>query len=107
MTDSELRSRSWGQRRGSGTWLMKGNINRQYPVMLYSCQRSAAPLTTVKDHRILTLVWWIGYSPFTSEVESSTPTGGTCPNDFSDLIDPDIRTRYAFSWKKWYQSGGR
>ena len=31
MTDSELRSRSWGQRQGSGTWLMVGNINRQYP----------------------------------------------------------------------------
>ena len=26
------------------------------------------------------------------EVEGSTPTGGTCPNDFSDPIDQDIRT---------------
>ena len=24
---------------------------------------------------------------------SSTPTGGTCPNDFSDPIDQDIRTQ--------------
>ena len=29
---------------------------------------------------------------FTQEVEGSTPTGGTCPNDFSDPIDQDIRT---------------
>ena len=27
------------------------------------------------------------------EVEGSTPTGGTCPNDFSDPIDQDIRTQ--------------
>ena len=29
----------------------------------------------------------------------STPTGGTCPNDFSDPIDQDIRTQWALSWK--------
>ena len=28
-----------------------------------------------------------------SQVEGSTPTGGTCPNDFSDPIDQDIRTQ--------------
>ena len=27
------------------------------------------------------------------EVEGSTPTGGTCPNDFSHPIDQDIRTQ--------------
>ena len=32
-------------------------------------------------------------------VEGSTPTGGTCPNDFSDPIDQDIRTQCALSWK--------
>ena len=32
-------------------------------------------------------------------VEGSTPTGGTCPNDFSDPIDQDIRTQWALSWK--------
>ena len=29
----------------------------------------------------------------TQEVEGSTPTGDTCPNDFSDPIDQDIRTQ--------------
>ena len=29
----------------------------------------------------------------------STPTGGTCPNDFSDPIDQGIRTQWALSWK--------
>ena len=33
------------------------------------------------------------------EVEGSTPTGGTCPNDFSDQIDQDICTQWALSWK--------
>ena len=33
------------------------------------------------------------------EVEGSTPTRGTCPNDFSDPIDKDIRTQWALSWK--------
>ena len=33
------------------------------------------------------------------EVEGSTPTGGTYPNDFSDPIDQDIRTQRALSWK--------
>ena len=33
------------------------------------------------------------------EVEGSTPIGGTCPNDFSDPIDQDIRTQWALSWK--------
>ena len=33
------------------------------------------------------------------EVEGSTPTGGTCPNDFSDPVDQDIPTRWALSWK--------
>ena len=33
------------------------------------------------------------------EVEGSTPTGGTCPNDFSDPIGQDIRTQWALSWK--------
>ena len=32
-------------------------------------------------------------------VEGSTPTGGTCPKDFSDPIDQDIRTQWALSWK--------
>ena len=32
------------------------------------------------------------------EVEGSTPTGGTCPNDFSDPTDQDIRTQWALSW---------
>ena len=32
------------------------------------------------------------------------PTGGTCPNDFSNPIDQDIHTHCAVSWKKWYQS---
>ena len=32
-------------------------------------------------------------------VEGSTPTGGTCRNDFSDPIDQDIRTQWALSWK--------
>ena len=30
----------------------------------------------------------IGCSPCMQEVQGSTPTGGTCPNDFSDLVDP-------------------
>ena len=33
------------------------------------------------------------------KVEGSTPTGGTCPNDFSDPVDQDIRTQWALSWK--------
>ena len=33
------------------------------------------------------------------EVEGSTPTGGTCPYDFSDPIDQDIHTQCALSWK--------
>ena len=33
------------------------------------------------------------------EVEGSTPTGGTCPNDFSNPLDQDIRTQWALSWK--------
>ena len=32
-------------------------------------------------------------------VEGSTPTGGTCLNDFSDPIDEDICTQCAPSWK--------
>ena len=34
------------------------------------------------------LAKWIGCSPFTQEVEGSTSTGGTYPNEFSDPIDP-------------------
>ena len=49
----------------------------------------------------------LGCSPCTQEVEGSTPTGGTCPNDFSDPIDQDIRIQWALSWKKWYHSGAR
>ena len=45
------------------------------------------------------LAKWIGCSPCTQEVEGSTPTGGTCPNDFSDPIDQDIRTQWALSRK--------
>ena len=45
------------------------------------------------------LALWIGCSPCTQEVEGSTPTGGTCPNDFSNPIDRDIRTQWALSWK--------
>ena len=41
----------------------------------------------------------MGCSPFTQEVEGSTPTGGTCPNDFSDPVDQDIRTQYTLSCK--------
>ena len=37
--------------------------------------------------------------PFTQEVEGSTPTGGTCPNDFSDPVDQDIRTQYTLSYR--------
>ena len=33
------------------------------------------------------------------EVEGSTPSGGTCPNDFSNPIDQYIRTKRALSWK--------
>ena len=33
------------------------------------------------------------------EVDGSTPTGGTCPNNFSDPTDQDIRTQCALSWK--------
>ena len=33
------------------------------------------------------------------DVKGSTPTRGTCPNDFSDPIDQDIRTQWALSWK--------
>ena len=29
------------------------------------------------------------------EVEGSTPTGATCPNDFPDPKDQDIRTQWA------------
>ena len=41
------------------------------------------------------------------EVKGSTPTGGTCPNDFSNTIEQDIRTQGALSSKYWYQTGGR
>ena len=41
----------------------------------------------------------IGCSSFTQEIEGSTPTGGTCSNDFFDPIDQDIRTQCALSWK--------
>ena len=43
--------------------------------------------------------WPSGCSPFTQGVEGSTPNGGTCPNDFPDPIDQDIRTKCALSWK--------
>ena len=33
------------------------------------------------------------------EVEGSTPTRGTCRNDFSDPLDQDIHTQWALSWK--------
>ena len=33
------------------------------------------------------------------EVEGSTPSGGTCLNDFSNPIDQYIRTKRALSWK--------
>ena len=33
------------------------------------------------------------------EVEGSTPTGSTCPNEFSEPIDQDIRTQCTLSWK--------
>ena len=36
---------------------------------------------------------------FTQEVEGSTTTCGTCPNDFSDPTDQDICTQCALSWK--------
>ena len=39
----------------------------------------------------------IGCSPFMQEVQGSTPTGGTCPNNFFDPIDQDIRTQCALS----------
>ena len=42
---------------------------------------------------------WTGCSPCMLEVEGSTPTGGTCPNDFSDSTDQDICTQWALSWK--------
>ena len=32
-------------------------------------------------------------------VEGSTPSGGTCPEDFSDPVDQDIRTQCGLSWK--------
>ena len=31
--------------------------------------------------------------------EVEAPTGSTCPNDFSDTTNQDIRTQYALSWK--------
>ena len=34
------------------------------------------------------------------EVEGSTPTGGTWPNDFSDPIDQGILTKYPFQTGK-------
>ena len=37
--------------------------------------------------------------PFMQEVKGSTPTGGTCPKDFSDPVDQDIHTQCARSWK--------
>ena len=42
---------------------------------------------------------WIGCSLCKHEVGGSTPTGGTCPNDFSDPIDQDIGTQCALRWK--------
>ena len=39
-----------------------------------------------------------------ADVEGSTPTGGTCPNDFPDLIDQDIRTERR-RWRPPYQTG--
>ena len=44
-------------------------------------------------------LWWIRCSPCTQGVEASTPTGGTCPNNFSDPKDQDIRTQLDLSWK--------
>ena len=41
----------------------------------------------------------LGCSPFTQEVEGLTPTGGTCPTDFSNPVDQDIRIVCALSWK--------
>ena len=37
--------------------------------------------------------------PSTQEVEGLPPTGSTCLNTFSDLIDQDIHTQCALSWK--------
>ena len=37
--------------------------------------------------------------PFTEDVEGLTPTGGTCLNDFSGLVNQDILTQCTLSWK--------
>ena len=39
------------------------------------------------------------YRVFAVQVKGSTSIGGTCPNDFSDPIDQDIRTQCTLSWK--------
>ena len=44
------------------------------------------------------LAEWLGYSPFTQEIEGSTPSSGTCPNCFSDTKVQDLRTYCALSW---------
>ena len=72
-------------------------IGRHSQVFLSKAYKKAFNVTDyLKAER---LVWWIRCSPFTQEVEGSTPTGGTYPNDFSDPIDQDIRTQCALSWK--------
>ena len=40
-------------------------------------------------------------------IEGSTPTGGTCPNDFSDPIGQDIHTQCALSCFELENSGIR
>ena len=45
------------------------------------------------------LAKWIGCLLFMQGVEGSTPTGGTCQNDFSNPIDQDIHSQCALSWK--------
>ena len=42
----------------------------------------------------------LGCLPFMQEVKGSTPTGGTCHNDFFNPTDQDIRTQCVLSWPK-------
>ena len=73
---------------------------------VYICTSTSQKAVDVKkdgNHAICNVKVFVGlnrapvllirYWPFTQEVEGSTPTGGTSPNDFSDPVDQDIRTQ--------------
>ena len=78
----------------SGTYLKvphKHSVSCAYSLRIWLYKR--ADSAQVEDFLADSLAYWIGCSPCTQEAEGSSPTEGTCPNDFSDPVDQEIRTQ--------------